>query len=304
MDSTSPPKAKLKPNITGVQETLLGILYSRALDAKSPRPVLNDQLAAEIVDRLDYDFGPMRITRSKAAGFALRGKHLDRWTAEFLDQTRGEKVTVLHLAAGLDTRAHRLQEKCGPGVTWVDADLPDVVELRRELVPEPTGMAARVRGGDGGGGGGGGYELVDADVTDDKWLANLQLPRRQRAIVVFEGLSMYLQPELGRALIEQLTSYFVGEGNQMVFDCLSSFVLRVQWAEKITASTGARFVWGIDDPRELETYHDGLRFKDSVSLLLEFISNKDTPVWTRWTLWVVSWLPFTRNAIKSIRFEW
>lgn len=48
----------MKIDLRGVSETLLVTLYMRAKDAKSNHPFLNDQKAAEIISRMDYDFCP------------------------------------------------------------------------------------------------------------------------------------------------------------------------------------------------------------------------------------------------------
>lgn len=302
--SPQEPTEKFKPNLSGPQETLLAILDARAIDARSANPILNDQYAAQIVDKLDYNFAKLGMDAPKAAVLAVRAKYLDRWAAEALQQARqqGEPVTVLHLAAGLDTRALRLQDACGDGngkedeeplVRWVDVDLLDVVEVRRRLrLPEPD--AARMR-----------YELVGADVTDEGWLGRLGLPRDRRTFVVFEGLTMYLQPEQGRALVEALTSYFVGGGgrNQMAFDCLNWFPLLVQRIEPIVSQTGSKFSWPINDSRELEGWHEGLRLRDDV-WGSDNPENVNLPAIMKWPYWLASWIPGLRTMARFVRYEW
>ncbi|KAI3393742.1 hypothetical protein diail_3743 [Diaporthe ilicicola] len=290
------PANRLKPNLTGAQETLLAILYSRALDARSATPILGDQFAVRLVDQLDYDFSKLRVISLKAAAIALRAKCLDQWAAEFLQQAQhdGEPVTVLHLAAGLDTRALRLQEHCtqnGPHVRWVDVDLPDVVDVRRRLcLQEPDSESIP-------------YELARADVTDKLWLAKLRLPRDRKTLVVFEGLSMYLQPAQGRALIEHLTSYFVKAGNQMAFDCFNWIPLMVQRFEPIVTSTGSSFSWAINDPKELEGWHHGLHLRDEI-LPADNPENVRLPTVMRLLCWVVSWTPGLRTSARNLRYEW
>lgn len=287
---------RLKPNLTGAQETLLAILYSRALDAKTTTPILGDQYAVRLIDQLDYDFSKLRIIWLKAAAIALRARFLDKWTVEFLQQSQrdGEPVTVLHLAAGLDTRALRLQEHCNRDraeVRWVDVDLPDVIDVRGRLrLPEPHGGRMQ-------------YEMVAADVTDELWLAKLRLPRDRRTLVVFEGLTMYLQPTQGRELIEQLTTYFVAGRNQLVFDCFNWVPLLVQRFEPIVASTGSRLSWAINDPMELEKWHQGLNLTGEV-LPSDNPENFRLPVIMRLFCWVVSWIPGLRTSARYLRYEW
>lgn len=287
---------RLRPNLTGTQETLLAILYSRALDAKATRPILGDQYAVRLVDQLDYNFSKLRIFWLKAAVIALRASFLDQWTTEFLQQAQhdDEPVTILHLAAGLDTRALRLQEHCtkgGANIRWVDADLPDVIDVRRKLrLPEPDSDSMH-------------YEMVAADVTDELWLAKLRLPRDRKTLVVFEGLSMYLKPAQGRALIEQLTGYFTKAGNQLAFDCWNWFPLLVQRFEPIIASTGSKVSWAINDPQELEGWHHGLRLTGEI-LPADNSENVRLPLIVRCFCWIVSWIPVLRTSARNVRYEW
>lgn len=263
MDSES-ERQKIKPNLTGAPETLLAILIARAVDAKSSRPVLGDEHAARIVDRLDYDFSKLGVHYFKAEILALRARYLDRWVAAFLDHARlqNEPVTVLHLAAGLDTRALRLQEHLGARngasgelVHWVDTDLPAVVDVRRRLeIPEPAAQAMH-------------YELKAADVAEKHWLAELGLPRGRKTFVVFEGLTMYLEPGTGRALIENLTNYFVAEGNQMAFDCVHQGIVMMQKFEPIIRNTNAAFLWAVNDSKEIEACHRMLQLREEVSMV-------------------------------------
>jgi O-methyltransferase involved in polyketide biosynthesis len=45
-----------KVHLTGDKAALLATLYGRAVDARSPSPILGDELAAEVVGRIDPRF--------------------------------------------------------------------------------------------------------------------------------------------------------------------------------------------------------------------------------------------------------
>lgn len=294
--SSKTPTCRLKPNLTGAQETLLATLYARALDAKKPSPILADQYTHRLAEQLDYDFSRLRVNWPQAAIIALRAKLLDQWTVEFLQQAQhdGEPVTVLHLAAGLDTRALRLQEYCNKdraAVRWVDVDLPDVIDVRRKLqLSKPDSDRMQ-------------YDMVGADVTDELWLAKLQLPRDHKTLVLFEGLSMYLKSAHGRVLIEQLTEYFVKAGNQMAFDCFNWLPITLQRFEPIIASTGSTLSWAINDPKELEGWHQGLHVTGEI-LPADNPENVRLPMVLRCLLWMVSWVPVLRTSSRYLRYEW
>ncbi|ROW03116.1 hypothetical protein VMCG_05821 [Cytospora schulzeri] len=298
--SSKAPTVKIRPNLSGTQETLLAILQCRLIDARSAKPILNDQYAARIIDQLDYDFDRLGADKRKAGIMSVRAKWLDRWVGDFLQQARQQRqpVTVLHLATGLDTRALRLQEVCevvgegqDPLVHWVDVDLPDVVDVRQRLgLPEPE--ARRMQ-----------YRLVGADVTSEGWLSRLDLPRDRSTCIVFEGLTMYLQPAQGRTLLETLTGYFVGGGNQMAFDCINWVTIATQKLEPMLAKTGSRFIWAVNKPREMERWHQGLRLRDEV-LATTNSENAKLDTLGRWAFWVCSLIPGLRTMGRFVRFAW
>lgn len=301
-----PTTTKIKPNLTGPQETLLAILEARAIDARAKHPVLGDQHAASILSRLDYDFAKMRISRSRAAVFAVRARALDRYAADFLRRARpGERVTVLHLAAGLDTRALRMRDVCsagggggdGPDVLWVDVDLPDVVDVRRRLeVPGPEASKGEGEGGMR-------YELRAADVTREGWLGELGVPKDRRTLVLFEGLSMYLTPEAGRALIETVTGYFVAPRNQLAFDCIGWFGVKMQRLEPITTKTNSRFYWAVDEPRDVEQWHRGLKLQEVV-LPADDTARSELPAMLCCFVQLMACVPPLRKSAKCVLYEW
>lgn len=301
MQPLLPSPGKLRPNLTGASETLLAIVAARAIDASSTQPILGDAYAIHIAQSLDYDFSKLAVHHYKAAVLALRARYLDRWVAAFLAQARqqGETVTVLHLAAGLDTRALRLQEYIRPAdgssaaevVHWVDVELPAVVDVRRRLrIPEPTVPGMR-------------YDLKASDVAEENWLAKLGLPRQQRTFVVFEGLTMYLDPTRGRALIRDLTDYFVAEGNQMAFDCIHSAVVLLQKLEPIVRNTSSSFRWAINNPKDLEACHSGLQLREEISAMDNPVIS-EMSVLLRWLIWLVSWIPGVKKQSRFVRYEW
>ncbi|MQA02028.1 MAG: hypothetical protein GEV07_04660 [Streptosporangiales bacterium] len=118
-------------DFTGVKMTLLATLYARAVESREPRPILGDRIAAEILDKVDYDFTKVRKAAGDRYTVAIRAKQLDVWTTEFLAEH--PDATVVQLACGLDSRAFRLDLL--PAVRWFDLDFPDVVELRWQVYP-------------------------------------------------------------------------------------------------------------------------------------------------------------------------
>jgi O-methyltransferase involved in polyketide biosynthesis len=267
-----------KVTLTGAPETLLATLYGRALDSRAPRSVLRDEAAARAVERIDYDFRRTGMTATTAAGVALRGRQLDDWTREFLDSH--PEATVLHLACGLDTRAQRLAAP--PSVRWIDLDHPEVVALRERLLPPPPAD----------------YRLIGASVTDEGWLESV--PADRPTVAVFEGLSMYLRKEEGRRLIERITARF--PSGQLLFDCYGTIGIRLQKLVPAIRNAGATLHWGIDDPRELEAWHDGLVLLDSLRSV-DMPGLDLLPPAGRMQMRVLALLPKLRDVGRILRYR-
>ncbi|MFD1536360.1 class I SAM-dependent methyltransferase [Nonomuraea guangzhouensis] len=227
-----------KVRLAAEKATLLATLYGRALDARSPRPILDDRLAAATVARIDHDFRQTGMDRRNAGSVALRARFLDDWAREFL--SRHAEATVLHLGCGLDTRVYRLAPP--PGVDWYDVDYPDVIDLRRRLYPEE-------------------HRSIGTSVTDLGWLD--QVPADKPVLVVAEGLFYYLDPPGGRALVRAIVDRF--PGGQFVFDAVSPFGLRLQAINKPLKKAEATMRWGIDGPDDLLSISPKLRLVTALS---------------------------------------
>src|SRR5262245_5611340 len=119
----------------GSKETLLIPLYCRAKDSQSQSPILNDTAAADIIQRIEYDFGKLAISDRAVFLGSVRAKQIDQMTRDFL--SKHPTATVLHLACGLDSRVVRIDPPAT--VRWYDLDYPDVIVLRERLYPTREG---------------------------------------------------------------------------------------------------------------------------------------------------------------------
>lgn len=268
----------VKITLTGAPETMLATLYGRAQDAKSSNSVLHDHYAAEAVERIDYDFSKTKVKGTQAIGVALRARQLDVWTSEFL--TAHREATVLHLACGLDTRVFRINP--AETVRWVDVDYPDVIALRRRLLPE--------RGDD--------YRMIESSVTDEAWLADI--PADRPTLAVFEGLTMYLTAPEGQALIRRITNRF--PSGQLAFDCYGTIGIKLQKLVPAVRNAGATLHWGIDDPAQIEVLHPGLRCIDDLRST-DVAGEEYLPLSGRIQMKVISHIPALRDIGRIMRFS-
>jgi O-methyltransferase involved in polyketide biosynthesis len=224
---------RVKVGLIGEKATLLITLYAKALDSRSEASILHDTLAQQVVGRIDYDFGKLALSGDQIVGLALRAKMLDDWTQTFL--AAHPDAIVLNLACGLDTRVFRIDP--APSVPWIDVDYAEVIELRRRLMPARQG-----------------YRMIGASVVEAAWLD--QVPADRPVMIVAEGLSPYLLPEDGVALLRRLTQRLLT--GEIALDAYNWLGLRLIRTSSVVRHTGARLHWAIEDARELETLVPGL----------------------------------------------
>lgn len=256
-----------------VEWTNLCTLYLRAYESRSKRPVLGDRAAAEAMDRIDYNFARMRWAMLPATNqfmVVLRAKQLDIWAADFLQ--RHPDAVVLHLGCGLDSRAFRLDTP--PEVQWFDVDVPNVIDLRRKLYDDHDG-----------------YRMIGSSVTDLKWLE--QTPAGGPALVIAEGLLMYLTATEVRELLQRVTDRF--STGELLAD------LESPWGPRLSSIFTSGIVkWGTTDGRELMQWIPRLELLGTVPL----IDPAKVPVQPQRLIYrLVCAIPFVRNIDRLYRFR-
>jgi len=183
-----------------------------------------------------------------AEGFALKGKAkskwlaynmgmraavFDRWTAEKLAENPA--APVLHIGCGLDGRADRVEHK---GHQWFDIDFPEVIRERSRYFAEIEE-----------------YHMLGADVRQPEWLD--AVAEADTAIVVMEGVSMYLQMQELRHLLQRIGERF--ETVHMLMDTYTTFAAKATRYKNPINSVGVTRVYGFDAPEDL-TGDTGFRF--------------------------------------------
>ena len=189
------PTAKVDGTVlTGVSETALMTLWVRAKEARRPDSIIDDPMAIQLADSIDYDFAKFGLTRRQ--DMALRALAYDRATRRYLIDH--PEATVVALAEGLQTSFHRLDAaRFGDRFRWLTVDLPPMIELRRKLLP----ASDRVR-------------MCAQSALDFSWMAGVDT--EHGVFVTAEGLLMYLQPDEALGLITECANRF--PGGQMMFD--------------------------------------------------------------------------------------
>ena len=216
--------------MTNESLTLFIPLYGKAL--MSREGFLPDPSAEEIVASVDFDFTKVDRSRKLAIYMAMRAALYDGYVRDFA--ARHPDGLVLQLGVGLDSRVKRVPCQ-NP---WYDLDFPDVIDLRRTYFPED----AR-------------YHLIAAPALPADWLA--QLPRAEHALVLAEGLSMYLSEADMRALMAALQGHF--GHTTFIFDAYSRSAAKLSALKNPVNAVRAHIDFAMDDPAALLTGTQGMK---------------------------------------------
>ena len=139
----------MKINLNAIEETLLLPLWSRATLSRGPNSLLNDTKAIELVEQIDYDFSMFdtisfqtftvshvniddTVCLASNLMFAARAKQFDDKIRAYIAEH--PRASIVNIGAGLDTTFYRVDNGA---IHWYDLDLPAVIEIRKQLLPEP-----------------------------------------------------------------------------------------------------------------------------------------------------------------------
>ena len=220
---------KMTIELGEIQKTMLLPLWGRAQETAKAHPVLVDRAAQELIARLDFDFSGLAagISPLTQAAWVMRAVRVDQVIRDFLQES--PRAVILNLGCGLDTTFERVDNG---QLTWFDLDLPDVIALRRQLIPENPRR-----------------HLIASSLLDPAWLQPIQSPGR--LLVVAAGVFYYLKRRDVRHFLVRLAGRFAC---QVLFDVCSPLGMRVANRRVIHSSglgAGSELKWGLRDPREL-----------------------------------------------------
>jgi len=205
--------ARVGVSLDPIPETLLWTLWHRAVEARRPDSVIDDPFALELVERIDFPFSE-RFGNGEAFSQwqALRARCFDGAVRSFLGAHHG--ATVVALGEGLETQFWRVDDG---HVRWVTVDLPEVIDLRRTLLP------AHERN-----------RLVSSSVLDPGWLDAVE--RGGAVLVTAQGLLMYLAADDVHALIERCATRL--RPGALVFDAVPRWLVERSRRGRLRTPTG------------------------------------------------------------------
>ena len=258
---------KEKISVTGVPETMIQTLYARASESSKANPKIRDDIATEIVSKLDYDFSNAKKDKAMSSGVIARTIVLDEMVDQYL--TAHPDTIVVNIACGLDTRCYRMK---GKYLCWYNIDLPETMQIREKFLTENGPI----------------YQIAKS-AMDTSYTENIEYGK-ENVLVIIEGLSMYLSEADVRQTFAIISQTF--QSATVYIEVMSPFVVQ-HMKEKSIEGSNAKFSWGIKNGRMLQELVPDFTFKREVSLVEGM--KKLMPVYH-----VIGGIPVVRNISNKI----
>ncbi len=202
-------------------KTLYIPLYGKALVSKK-RIILQDKKAEEIWEKEKFPLGGKSKSKWLAYFMGMRAEVFDRWLSGKLSDN--PKSVVFHIGCGLDSRIERVKEHFEK---WFDIDFPEVIEVRKKYYSETEK-----------------YKMLGASASETEWIKNL--PDSEKAIVVLEGISMYLSEEAIKNLFGAFSEKY--PKTEVIMDVYTSAAVKATKYKNPIKDVGASAFFGVDDP--------------------------------------------------------
>ncbi len=228
-------KYKIEKNT--VQETLIIPLYGRRLCSRIFPTLFQDESAAELMERIDYDFSKLdKESNSQMQVFgalevAMRQSDLAWEVRDYLKSH--PKAAVINLGCGLDNTSRA----CDNGSCKIyNIDLSDVIELRNRLLP----AEARERN-------------LALDLNDPAWLDVIDADPVNGTVLFAAGVFYYFTTQQMQRLITAMAKRF--PGGRLVFDGAGKTAVKLMlktWVKQAGIKDVGAYFSVKDAKRELE----------------------------------------------------
>ena len=212
--------------MNSINKTLYIPLYGKSYVSKKGL-FINDKKAEEIWE---------------VEGFSLKGKSKSKWLAyyigvraavfdEWLKQQMADapNAVIIHIGCGMDSRITRVGTE---NHKWYDVDFLEIIKERKRFYAESDN-----------------YKMIAGDARESAWLSSIK--ETQYAIVIMEGVSMYLTVDEMRNLANSLCAHF--ENLMLLVDCYTSFAAKMSKRRNPINEVGVTEVYGIDDPKSYQS---------------------------------------------------
>jgi O-methyltransferase involved in polyketide biosynthesis len=213
-------------SLTDVPETMLIPLYFKAKETLEHGEI-KDEKAVAIVSSIDYDFSKFDQDAGTQTGVVVRTWLFDKILHDLYEKI-GDKLVVVNLGAGLDTRQERF-----PHIKWYQLDLPESIAIRKQFFDEDPAT------------------LISKSLLDFSWMDDVK--EKEHVLFIGEGLFMYFKEEDVKAVFKNIGAHF--SQSYLAFNPIPKPMVGAD--HKSVDTTRAPMLWGILSLQEVIDWNAG-----------------------------------------------
>jgi len=243
--------------LSSLEKTLVVPLWHRAQASKAHPELLNDVKAIELVNRLDYDFSifEQRFTVEDSFRSAARARQFDDKLRAYI--STHPDASIMNLGAGLDTAFYRVDNG---SIEWYDLDLPKVIALRKQLLPETD----RVK-------------CIAKSLFDTSWCADME-HTSNGIFILAKGILWFFEEAEIRRFFSSLADAL--PGTEFIFESSSKLGASIVNNSLKSVDMDVEVKWELEDARVITQWDSRLKLIDQTPA---YLIPRD-PAWGEQTL--------------------
>lgn len=207
--------------MNSVNKTMYIPLYGKAYVSKKGI-ILSDKKAEEIWNKEGFPLKGKSKSKWLAYFMGMRAAVYDRWAKKQMEEN--PDAIVLYIGCGMDSRILRIGDNLHK---WYDIDFPEVISERKLYYAESEN-----------------YKMLVGDARKPDWLSEIN--QTKAAVVIFEGISMYLTHDEIKKLFSALSNHF--DKVMLLMDCYTTMAAKISKYKNPINEVGVTKVYGTDDP--------------------------------------------------------
>lgn len=212
----------MKPELSGIPETMLWTLYNRAWEASRPSGCLDDPACVAICQSIEFDF--KRYFGLPDGLHGMRSRLFDQQLRAFLAEH--PNAVIINLGEGLETQRFRVPTR---EALWLSIDVPEAIAVRERFI-QPDAS----------------HRHLAMDAFDTAWFD--QVPHGRPCFISAQGLFMYFEAAKVAGLVRAMAGRFPGA--VLMFDHLNRLLSQYSRATRGWPKTlyyrAPLMPWGID----------------------------------------------------------
>lgn len=263
-----------------VESTMLLPLWGRATYSRKDPAILDDQDAIRLIEKCDYDFGPVAKSFGEFSGltYIARAKRFDDAICDYLKNH--PRATVVNIGAGLDTTFSRIDNGL---IHYYNLDLPDAIAYRKSLIDDTPRNSC-----------------IAKNFLDSSWFDDIIFDSEDGIVFISAGVFYYFKEEELKMIVSAMAERF--PGGVLYFDAEPKFAVKGsnRMVEK-SGNKGATMHFWVDHNEQLERWSPKIKVS-SQSLLEGIKMNESWGIGTRLAFRACNCIKFMKlMCLKFVR---